>query len=117
LEHIRDVHDQSQHLKTIEDELKGDDRECPGQTGITILDVMYTRLMDQERRRHEELLCMLQLLQKKNDDNSSSVVDVVDEILKCAIAHKRLSKGLPSRTMGTHCPPTGRGQGFTVGNH
>lgn len=50
LEHIRDVHDPSQHLKTIEDELKGTIGKALGKQGQKIL--MYARLMDQEQKKY-----------------------------------------------------------------
>jgi hypothetical protein len=54
LEHIRDMHDPSLHLKTIEDELKGTIGKALGKQGEKIL--MYARLMHQERQKYDGLL-------------------------------------------------------------
>lgn len=54
LEHIRDVHDPSLHLKTIEDELKGTIGKALGKQGEKIM--MYLRAMDQEEKRYQDLL-------------------------------------------------------------
>ena len=54
LEHIREVHDPSQHLKTIEDELKGTIGQALGKQAQKVH--MYAQLMDQERHKYEDLL-------------------------------------------------------------
>lgn len=65
LDHIRDLHDPSQHVKTIEDELKGTIGKALGKQGEKILAAL--RLMDQERRRYYELIEM-----HHQEENSSS---------------------------------------------
>jgi hypothetical protein len=54
LDHIRDMHDPSSHLKTIEDELKGTIGESLGKQGQKISSAL--QLMEQERQRYEEFL-------------------------------------------------------------
>ncbi|KAG7352443.1 hypothetical protein IV203_008491 [Nitzschia inconspicua] len=54
LDHIREIHDPSLHLKTIEDELKGTIGKALGKQGQKIL--MYARLMHQERQKYDGLL-------------------------------------------------------------
>ena len=54
LEHIRAVHDPSQHLKTIEDELKGTIGKALGKQAHKVQ--LYAQLMDQERQKYEDLL-------------------------------------------------------------
>lgn len=82
LEHIRDVHDPSQHLKTIEDELKGTIGKALGKQGQKVL--MYTKLMNQEREKHEDLLL------KRLPTDADHVLE--DELHKCAIAHNNYRK-------------------------
>ncbi len=66
LEHIREVHDPSQHLKTIEDELKGTIGKALGKQAQKIQ--MYSKLMDEERQKYEEVLqTETPDLQKLND--------------------------------------------------
>lgn len=54
VEHIREIHDPSLHLKTIEDELMGTIGKALGKQGEKIM--MYKRAMAQEEERHQELL-------------------------------------------------------------
>jgi len=54
LEHIREVHDPSQHLKTIEDELKGTIGKALGKQGQKVL--LYARLMAEEKERYDALV-------------------------------------------------------------
>lgn len=54
LEHIRETHDPSLHIKTIEDELKGSIGKALGKQGEKV--VMYLRAMEQERKRYYQLL-------------------------------------------------------------
>jgi hypothetical protein len=63
LEHIRDLHDPSLHLKTIEDELKGTIGKALRKQSDKIL--MFGRLMHQEREKYEALL----LQQQESNDN------------------------------------------------
>lgn len=53
LEHIREIHDPSQHIKTIEDELKGTIGKALGKQGEKVN--MYLRAMEQERKTYERL--------------------------------------------------------------
>ena len=53
LDHIRDIHDPSLHLKTIEDELKGTIGKALGRQGEKILN--FLKLMEQERQQYEIL--------------------------------------------------------------
>ena len=57
LEHIRDTHDPSQHLKTLEDELKGTMGKALGNQGQKLLQVIHR--MNQERERYEEILASI----------------------------------------------------------
>jgi hypothetical protein len=54
LEHIREVHDPSQHLKTIEDELRGTIGKALGKQGQKILSAV--RLMEQEYQNYQQLI-------------------------------------------------------------
>lgn len=72
LEHIRDLHDPSMHLKTIEDELKGTIGKALGKQGQKIL--MYARLMNQEREKYDKLL--LQKKEMPNQYDGSFAVDL-----------------------------------------
>eukprot|EP00536_Pseudo-nitzschia_multiseries_P008315 jgi/Psemu1/20169/gm1.20169_g len=54
LDHIREVHDPSQHVKTIEDELKGTIGKALGKQGQKVL--LHARLMAEERERYDERL-------------------------------------------------------------
>lgn len=54
LEHIRDMHDPSRHIKTIEDELKGTIGKALGKQGQKVM--MYMRLMEEQRQRYEQLI-------------------------------------------------------------
>ncbi len=101
LEHIRDVHDPSQHLKTIEDELKGTIGKALGKQANKIH--MYAKLMDQEREKYKELL------ESKNEEKD------LQEINQCAIAHNKWRKEcLHARwELIVHRQAVG----FTVGNH
>ena len=54
LDHIREVHDPSQHIKTIEDELKGTIGKALGKQGQKVL--MYLRAMEQQRKEFDELI-------------------------------------------------------------
>ena len=57
LEHIRDTHDPSQHLKTLEDELKGTMGKALGNQGQKLLQVIHR--MNQERERYEGILASI----------------------------------------------------------
>ena len=52
LEHIRDVHDPSQHLKTIEDELRGTMGKALGKQGQKILGALKKVHVERERYEH-----------------------------------------------------------------
>jgi hypothetical protein len=54
LEHMRDLHDPSLHLKTIKDELKGTIGKTLGKQGEKIL--MYAHIMHTKHEKYEELL-------------------------------------------------------------
>jgi hypothetical protein len=54
LEHIRDTHDPSLHLKTLEDELKGTISKALGNQGDKVLQLVNK--MNQERVKYEEFL-------------------------------------------------------------
>jgi len=126
LEHIREVHDPSQHLKTIEDELKGTIGKALGKQGQKIL--LYARLMEEERTRYEDLLRQSQsqssgdndndnnannTYHDKDNDNPQSCMDL--EIQKSAIAHNEHRKQcLHARwELTVHRQAVG----FIVGNH
>lgn len=110
LEHIREVHDPSQHLKTIEDELKGTIGQALGKQGRKIL--MYARLMDQERTKYEDLL-----LGKGNDghdtNNNNNTNNSV--LRESAITHNEYREEcLKARwELMVHR----QAAGFVVGNH
>jgi hypothetical protein len=108
LEHIRDVHDPSMHLKTIEDELKGTIGKALGKQGEKIL--MYTRLMHQERQIYEDLL------EQKYNANSEQQEKRIDaQLLKHAQQHNLYRKDcLHARwELIVHRQAVG----FIVGNH
>ena len=98
LEHIREVHDPSQHLKTIEDELRGTIGKALGKQGQKILSAV--RLMDQEFQKYQELL--------EQDAPSSKLV-------ACAKQHNIHRK----QAMQARWELTVHRQavGFVVGNH
>jgi hypothetical protein len=54
LEHIREVHDPSLHVKTLEDEIRGTMGKALGRQGEKIL--YSLRLMQEERDRYNELV-------------------------------------------------------------
>lgn len=54
LEHIRDTHDPSLHLKTLEDELKGTMSKALGNQGGKVVQLLSR--LDQERARYDEIL-------------------------------------------------------------
>eukprot|EP00934_Nitzschia_sp_Nitz4_P004521 Nitzschia sp. Nitz4//scaffold110_size71422//64604//65230//NITZ4_005885-RA/size71422-processed-gene-0.76-mRNA-1//-1//CDS//3329533122//4511//frame0 len=54
LDAIRETHDPSMHIKTIEDELKSTIGKALGKQGEKIM--MYLRAMEQEKRHHASLL-------------------------------------------------------------
>ena len=54
LDHIRDIHDPSLHIKTLEDELKGTIGQALGKQGEKILTAL--RLVHEERQNYEKLL-------------------------------------------------------------
>lgn len=54
LEHIRDVHDPSQHLKTLEDELRGTMGKALGKQGQKVLSAL--KKLQVERERYEHLI-------------------------------------------------------------
>ncbi len=54
VEHIRETHDPSQHIKTIEDELKGTIGKALGKQGGKIL--LHLKAMERERQRYDQLV-------------------------------------------------------------
>jgi hypothetical protein len=54
MDHLRDLHDPSLHLKTIEDELKGTIGKALAKQGGKI--ARFTTLMQQERQQYQELI-------------------------------------------------------------
>lgn len=103
LELIRDVHDPSQHLKTIEDELKGTIGQALGKQGQKIL--MYARLMDQERKKYEDLLSANHL---ENETDS-------ELLQESAIAHNNYRKECIQAQWELMVQR--QAAGFIVGNH
>jgi hypothetical protein len=103
LDHIRDVHDPSQHLKTIEDELKGTIGQALGKQGQKIL--LYARLMEQERNKYEDLVSTNHL----ENENDSELLQ------ESAIAHNNYRKEcIQARwELMVHR----QAAGFIVGNH
>jgi hypothetical protein len=99
---MRDLHDPSLHLKTIEDELKGTIGKALGKQGEKIL--MYARLMHTEREKYEELL-----LEKQNGK------DRQDDIQNCIERHNQYRKDcIHARwELIVHR----QAAGFIVGNH
>lgn len=71
LEHIRDIHDPSQHVKTIEDELKGTIGKALGKQADKI--VVAMKCMAQEYSKYEELL------EQGHDPSSKEVVKVAKQ--------------------------------------
>lgn len=72
LEHIRQVHDPSMHLKTIEDELKGTIGRALGKQGEKVN--MYLRAMEQERRAYSRLVD-----DERRDYSDAAVAEAVDK--------------------------------------
>mmetsp|Transcript_13285 Transcript_13285/g.23901 ORF Transcript_13285/g.23901 Transcript_13285/m.23901 type:complete len:208 (+) Transcript_13285:3-626(+) len=101
LEHIRDIHDPSLHLKTIEDELKGTIGKALGKQGEKVL--MYARLMNDERQRYDELL-------EQHDGNRQH-----EQVQNCAKKHNQYRKDcIQARwELIVHRQAVG----FIVGNH
>ena len=114
MEHMRDLHDPTLHIKTIEDELKGTIGKALGKQGEKIL--MYARLMHTEREKYEELMFekkQQQQQQQHNNDDQQQHVD--DEIQKCVKQHNQYRKDcLHARwELIVHR----QAAGFIVGNH
>lgn len=109
LEHIREVHDPSQHLKTIEDELKGTIGKALGKQGQKVL--LYARLMDEQRQKHANLV--EQLTESSQEQNSTCQLE--EEIEACAVTHNEYRKEcLHARwELIVHRQAVG----FIVGNH
>jgi len=57
LEHIRDTHDPSLHLKSLEEELKGTMSQALGNQGRKLLQVIHR--MNEEREKYEEILASM----------------------------------------------------------
>lgn len=74
LDLIRDTHDPSLHLKTIEDELQGSIGKALGKQGQKIL--MFTKMMNQEYQRYEALLAQT---------GSSNLHTIKDELHNIAV--------------------------------
>ena len=127
LEHIREVHDPSQHLKTIEDELMGTIGKALGKQGQKIL--LHARQMEKERARYQDLLLRRrsQLQSPGNSDNDNDNTNNTNntnndgntsvdlEIRESAIAHNEHRKQcLHARwELTVHRQAVG----FIVGNH
>ena len=67
LEHMRDLHDPSLHLKTIEDELKGTIGKALGKQGEKIL--RYLTLMSEQKQIYNELI--YELRGNEQEENQS----------------------------------------------
>ena len=108
LEQIRDAHDPSQHLKTIEDELKGTIGIALGKQAQKIH--TYAKLMDRERKKYEELLVSVSVPAVAAEKDRRD-----DELRECAIAHNDYRKEcLHARwELVVHRQAVG----FTIGNH
>ena len=107
MDHIRDMHDPSRHIKTIEDELKGTIGKALGKQAEKIL--VSIRCMDQEHKRYMELLDL-------HNANSSSGNDTDHpDIRKCAEAYNEYRKEAIHRRweLIVHRQAVG----FIVGNH
>jgi hypothetical protein len=121
MDHIRDLHDPSLHIKTIEDELKGAIGKALGKQADKIL--MSLRLMDQERKRYDELLLSFNNHNRHHDDSSSNNNNVVeqldpdseDKIRQCAVRYNEYRKQCIQRRweLIVHRQAVG----FIVGNH
>ncbi|VEU45333.1 unnamed protein product [Pseudo-nitzschia multistriata] len=120
LEHIREVHDPSQHIKTIEDELKGSIGKALGKQGQKVL--MYARLMEEERQRYQDLLLELRGQAREAEPHTPSPavertddVDRHPELSKIAISHNEYREQcLHARwELIVHRQAVG----FIVGNH
>lgn len=111
LDHIRDMHDPSLHLKTIEDELKGTIGKALGKQGEKVL--LYARLMHQERQKYDEMV-----LEKQKNDNQQQQqqqLQIDRELQKVARQHNQHRKDcLHARwELIVHRQAVG----FIVGNH
>jgi hypothetical protein len=67
LEHLRDIHDPSQHIKTIEDELRGTMGKALGKQGQKILNSL--RCVEEERVKYVELMLTYS---SSNNNNGAS---------------------------------------------
>lgn len=98
LDHIRDMHDPSLHLKTIEDELKGTIGKALGKQGEKVL--RFMRMMEHERQQYTQLLesegtpSQLQAVAQKYNQHREQCIHARWEL----IVHRQAV-------------------GFTVGNH
>mmetsp|Transcript_2826 Transcript_2826/g.8124 ORF Transcript_2826/g.8124 Transcript_2826/m.8124 type:complete len:215 (+) Transcript_2826:135-779(+) len=71
VEHIREIHDPSMHIKTIEDELKGTIGKALGKQGEKVL--MYMRAMEQQQKEY------LRLLEETGDPTDPAVEKCVEK--------------------------------------
>ena len=120
LDHIRDLHDPSLHLKTIEDELKGTIGKALGKQGEKIL--RFLKLMEEERQKHSEILYQLQQESTPRQDgatvfNSTTAAAGHNEklLIECITKHNEYrSKAIQARwELTVHRQAVG----FIVNNH
>jgi hypothetical protein len=110
LEHIRDMHDPSLHVKTIEDELQGAMGMALGKQGEKVL--AFTRAMDQERRRYEELLLL-----SSGGDGSSQQQQAMRLIVKKKAAQQHNEYRKQCIQARWELMVHRQAIGFIVGNH
>mmetsp|Transcript_7341 Transcript_7341/g.17984 ORF Transcript_7341/g.17984 Transcript_7341/m.17984 type:complete len:614 (-) Transcript_7341:30-1871(-) len=114
MDHIRDMHDPSRHIKTIEDELKGTIGKALGKQAEKIL--VSIQCMEQEHKRYMELLD-LHNINSSNGNNTDTDAAIFDhpDIRKCAEAYNEYRKEAIHRRweLIVHRQAVG----FIVGNH
>jgi ABC-type uncharacterized transport system substrate-binding protein len=122
-EHIRDMHDPSKHVKTIEDELKGTIGKALGKQGQKIM--MYTKLMEEHKQKYEQLMeqydASVVVVDKNKNDMTTSTNSsrtnhhIATAIQECVNDHNKYRKDcIQARwELIVHRQAVG----FIVGNH
>uniref|UniRef100_A0A6U3PTY6 Uncharacterized protein n=1 Tax=Ditylum brightwellii TaxID=49249 RepID=A0A6U3PTY6_9STRA len=104
LEHIRDVHDPSQHVKTIEDELRGTMGKALGKQGHKVMSEI--QCMDKEKALYDALVA------RYLEQNSMSLKEgIIQHAQQYNEARKRAIKARWELLVHRQAV------GFTVGNH
>ncbi len=78
LEHIRDIHDPSMQLKTLEDELKGTMGKALGKQGEKVL--YYLQKMNEEREKYVTILLRMGVQIEYNDRGKGKDLDLSTQL-------------------------------------